>query len=66
MIAAVPLVIALVIWSRVLPLNASPELTTSLIRFGIVWAAIHVLLAIDPRATTKAEATSKLLTFLNE
>jgi hypothetical protein len=64
-VGVVPLLVALGVWSRILPIDASPELSASLVRFGIAWAAIHALLALDPRATEKAEATNKLLTFLN-
>jgi hypothetical protein len=60
-VAAVPLLLGLGLRSGVLPVDADPELVDSLVRFGVVWAALHALSALDPQATDKIERTDRLL-----
>ena len=60
-VAAVPLLLGLGLRSGVLPVDADPELVNSLVRFGVVWAALHALSALDPQATDKIERTDRLL-----
>jgi hypothetical protein len=63
-VAAVPLLLGLGLRWRVLPVDADPELVDSLVRFGIVWAALHALVALDPRATEQIDRTGRLLELL--
>lgn len=63
-VAAVPLLLGLGLRWRVLPVDADPELVDGLIRFGIVWAALHALVALDPRATEQIDRTGRLLELL--
>jgi hypothetical protein len=60
-VAAVPLLLGLGLRSGVIPLDADAELVDSLVRFGVVWAVLHALTALDPQATDKIDRTERLL-----
>ena len=60
-VAAVPLLVGLGLRSGVIPVDADQAVADYLVRFGAVWAALHLLLALDPRAPDKIDQTDRLL-----
>jgi len=60
-VAAVPLLVGLGLRSGVISFDADPVLVDSLVRFGVVWAVLHALTALDPQASDKIDRTDRLL-----
>jgi hypothetical protein len=60
-VAAVPLLLGLSLRWRLLPVDADPDLVDSLVRFGVVWAALHLLVALYPQATEQIDRTGRIL-----
>jgi len=61
LVAAVGLLVGLGLRSGVISFDADPELVDSLVRFGVVWAVLHALTALDPQASDKIDRTDRLL-----